>query len=164
MHDGGVADVDVRVDQSAAVPRRPYGGCGLRLPARPWRAVAARAHLELGNRDEAMRLALDDLTLARKGNAAVTIGRAPHTMGHVSGGAEAVPWLSDAAATPAGTGARQLRAACLPDLAAARLRQGQAEAAGADLRMALLDRLDQLPGEETQRDGIIDDSIPRCRG
>ncbi|WP_434444138.1 helix-turn-helix transcriptional regulator [Lentzea sp. E54] len=144
--------------------------CGGRLtswgapsPAfRPWRSYAALAHLHLGRRQEALDLALEELDLARKWTAASAIGRALLTVGVVTGGAAAIPWLTEAVTVLRRSPARLLLACVLVELGGARWNNGQREAARGDLtegkRLAeecgslpLLGELAKLPTDAVSR-------------
>ncbi|SDP36908.1 helix-turn-helix transcriptional regulator [Lentzea jiangxiensis] len=107
--------------------------CGERFEAwgrpspalRPWRSYAALAHLKLGQRDPALDLALREVELARKWGAPSVIGRALLTMGIVTGGAAAAPWLTEAESVLRPSSARMLHAQVLLELAGTLGEKGQ---------------------------------------
>ncbi|MEV6716745.1 BREX system ATP-binding domain-containing protein [Lentzea sp. NPDC051208] len=96
---------------------------------RPWRSFAALAHFRLGQPKPALDLALQELKLAREWGAPTVIGRALLTVGIVTGGAAAAPWLNEADSVLRRSSARMLRAQVLLELAATRWEKGQREAA-----------------------------------
>ena len=111
--------------------------CGERFQAwgrptpavRPWRSSAALAHLRLGQPQPALDLALQELTLARQWGAPTAIGRALLTVGIVTGGGAAAPWLTEADSVLRRSTARMLHAEVLLELAATRWEKGQHDAA-----------------------------------
>ncbi|MEU7474453.1 AAA family ATPase [Lentzea sp. NPDC042327] len=103
---------------------------GMGSPAvRPWRSYAALARLRLGQRRQALDLALEELTLARKWGAPTVVARALLTVGIVTGGAAAAPWLSEADALLRGSPARMLHARVLLELAVTQWEKGHRDAA-----------------------------------
>ncbi|WP_434444141.1 helix-turn-helix transcriptional regulator [Lentzea sp. E54] len=101
---------------------------GIRNPAcRPWRSYGALARFRLGQRQQALDLALEELRLAREWGAPTTIGRALLTVGIVTGGAAAVPWLTEARSVLGTSPSRLLRANVLQELGATRWKLGQHE-------------------------------------
>ena len=76
---------------------RRYEALGGRNPAmHAWRSQAALALLELGERDEARRLASEEVELARKWGAPRALGRALRTAGLVEGGEARLALLREA--------------------------------------------------------------------
>ncbi|MEV6716746.1 hypothetical protein AB0M48_32470 [Lentzea sp. NPDC051208] len=96
---------------------------------RPWRSHAALARLRLGQRQPALDLALQDLELAREWGAPTVIGRALLTVGIVTGGTAAAPWLTEADSLLRKSPARMLHAQVLLELAITRWEKGQRDAA-----------------------------------
>jgi ATP/maltotriose-dependent transcriptional regulator MalT len=96
-----------------------------------WRSNAALAHLSLGDRDEARRLAAEDLELARRWGAPSGVGVALRASALVEGGDRLVSRLREAADVLEPSPARLDYARALTDLGAA-LRRGnqKAEARG----------------------------------
>ncbi|MEV6716787.1 BREX system ATP-binding domain-containing protein [Lentzea sp. NPDC051208] len=111
--------------------------CGERFEAwgrpspalRPWRSYAALAHLRLEQPKPALDLALQELKLAREWGAPTVIGRALLTVGIVTGGSAAAPWLTEAESLLRPSPARMLHAQVLLELAATWWDNGQRDAA-----------------------------------
>jgi tRNA G18 (ribose-2'-O)-methylase SpoU/tetratricopeptide (TPR) repeat protein len=97
----------------------------------PWRSRAAVTLARMGERDEAERLAAEELTLAREVGAPRAIARALRCAGLVRGGEEGLGLLREAVAALDGSPAVLERAYALTDLGAAlrraRLRGDRAE-------------------------------------
>jgi DNA-binding CsgD family transcriptional regulator len=99
---------------------RDHLACGARMERRgarnpslqPWRSHAALAHLALGERDRALRLAAQELELARDWGLAVPIGVALRVFGVVSGD---VTLLEEAVSTLRASSARLELARALVD-------------------------------------------------
>ncbi|KJK47337.1 hypothetical protein UK23_20545 [Lentzea aerocolonigenes] len=105
---------------------------GARNPAlQPWRSHAALAHLALGERDQALRLAAQELELARDWGLAVPIGVALRVSGAVSG---SVPLLEEAVSTLRTSSARLELARALVDWGVALRACGRGPEALAALR------------------------------
>ncbi|WP_434445473.1 helix-turn-helix transcriptional regulator [Lentzea sp. E54] len=103
---------------------------GLSNPAvRPWRSYAALAKLRLGQRQPALDLALRELKLAREWGAPSAIARALLTVGVVTGGAAAAPWLTEADSLLRKSPARMLHAQVLLELAMTLWEKGQRDTA-----------------------------------
>ncbi|KOV86323.1 hypothetical protein ADL03_09245 [Nocardia sp. NRRL S-836] len=103
---------------------------GMGSPAvRPWRSYAALARLRLGQRRQALDLALEELTLARKWGTPTVVARALLTVGVVTGGAAAAPWLTEADSLLRRSPARMLHAKVLLELAVTQWEKGQRDAA-----------------------------------
>lgn len=90
-----------------------------------WRIGAAAAHLRMGQRTEALRLADEQLSLAQHFGAASAIGVALRTLGLAQGGQNGITSLTHAVATLAGSPARLEHARALVDLGSALRRAGQ---------------------------------------
>ena len=103
----------------------------------PWRSLAARAHLALGEGDEARRLAGEELELARAFGAAPALGLALRTVAAVEPGPRARAQLVESAAVLAQSSAMLEHAITLTDLGAAERRAGRRKAAREPLRQAL---------------------------
>lgn len=123
---------------------------------RPWRSLAAHAHLALGQRTEALAMAMEELRLAREMGAVTIIGQALLTMGSVVEGPGAIAWLAEAASVLEDSPARLLRAHVLHRLGAAQWQADRQEAAATNLAAArllaercgakpVLEALDRLP-------------------
>lgn len=97
----------------------------------PWRSHAALAKLALGERDSALRLAADEVELARLFGAPRSIGVALRAMGLVEGGESGIEHLREACEILARSSDRLERARAMVDLGAATRRAGaKAEARG----------------------------------
>jgi DNA-binding CsgD family transcriptional regulator len=105
---------------------------GARNPAmQPWRSHAALAHLALGERDQALRLAAQELELARDWGLAVPIGVALRVSGVVAGSAEL---LEESVSTLRASPARLELARALVDWGVALRSRGRGPEALAALR------------------------------
>jgi len=102
-----------------------------------WRGRAATAHLQLGELDEARRLATEELELARAFGAAHATGRALRVLGLVEGGEPGIALLRESVTTLEQTEAALELGAALVDLGAALRRSGQRRAARDPLRRGL---------------------------
>lgn len=102
-----------------------------------WRIGAAMAHLRMGQRLDALRLADEQLSLARCFGAASAIGVALRTLGLAQGGPEGIASLSQAVATLAGSPANLEHARALVDLGSALRRAGQRSTALEPLRQGM---------------------------
>jgi DNA-binding CsgD family transcriptional regulator len=110
---------------------------GIQNPALvTWRSGAARAQAALGDRDEALRLAREELDLARRFGAPGLIGGCMRTLGVLTGGAAGVDLLRDAVAQLGESQLALERARALADLGAALRRLGRRSAAREPLREA----------------------------
>jgi DNA-binding CsgD family transcriptional regulator len=123
----------------------------------PWRSLASRAHLQLGERAEALALAADEVERAQRVGTPVALGIALRALGLVLGGAEGRARLEDAAETLAATPAVLEHAAALCDLGALVRREGQREAARDPLRRALeiAERAGAAPLADRSRDELL---------
>ncbi|MET8756612.1 AAA family ATPase [Lentzea sp. NPDC004782] len=118
---------------------RDHLDCGRRMERRgarnpslqPWRTHAALAHMALGERDHAVRLAAQELELARDWGLAVPIGVALRASGVVTGSADL---LEEAVSTLRSTSARLELARALVDLGVALRAGGRGPEALAALR------------------------------
>jgi DNA-binding CsgD family transcriptional regulator len=102
-----------------------------------WRSSAALAHHALGDRDEALRLAAEEVALARAFGAARALGIALRCRGIVTGGREGIELLEESVELLDGSGARLEHARSLCELGAALRRSRRRTAAAAPLREAL---------------------------
>lgn len=107
----------------------------LRNPGDPWRLGAAECLLRLGGDAEAVRLADEQVALARRWGTASALGIALHGQALASGGDPEA--LAAAAAVLADSPARLDHARCLVDLGAALRRANQRAAAREPLREGL---------------------------
>jgi DNA-binding CsgD family transcriptional regulator len=103
----------------------------------PWRSEAALAHLALGDRPAAQRLADEEVALARAFGARRALGVAQIAAGVVAGGDAGEAVLTEAAATLGAVGARLDRARALTDLGALLRRRNRRSQARELLREAL---------------------------
>jgi DNA-binding CsgD family transcriptional regulator len=103
----------------------------------PWRSEAAHAHMLLGERESAQRLAREELELARVFGAPRTIGVAAHAAGVVIGGDQGELLLREAVDAFARGDARLERARALADLGALVRRRNRRSEARQLLREAL---------------------------
>lgn len=108
-----------------------------------WRSHAALAHARLGEREEAARLAREELELARGFGAAPAIGLAQRALGTVLRGAEGIAALREAVSTLASSEGRLELCRARVELGAALRRDGSREEAREELRggLALAERL-----------------------
>ena len=102
-----------------------------------WRSSAALAHHALGNRDEAVGLAAEEVALARAFGAARALGIALRCRGIVAGGREGIELLEESVEVLDGSGARLEHARSLCELGAALRRARRRAASAAPLREAL---------------------------
>jgi DNA-binding CsgD family transcriptional regulator/tetratricopeptide (TPR) repeat protein len=102
-----------------------------------WRSEAALAHLALGEREAARRLADEELELARIYDAPRVLGIANHAAGLVTGGDQGVTLLREAADALERSSARLERARTLTDLGAMLRRRNRRTEAREFLRDAL---------------------------
>ncbi|MFI9274097.1 ATP-binding protein [Kitasatospora sp. NPDC052896] len=107
------------------------------LALAPWRSQAALAHLALGQREEALRLAVEELELAHRWGTARSIGVASRCLGVVTGGAEGVALLREAVAVLERSPARLELARARYELGVALARSGEADRARQSLARAL---------------------------
>jgi DNA-binding CsgD family transcriptional regulator len=103
----------------------------------PWRSEAALAHLALGDRASAHRLAEDELELARRYDAARTLGVAKRAAGLVAGDERGEALLREAVESFEQAGAKVDRARALADLGALLRRANRRTDARKLLREAL---------------------------
>ena len=114
-----------------------FEGLGGRNPAlSSWRSQAALAHLALGDRDEARRLALEELDLARRWGAPRALAKALRVAGIVEGGQQGIALLTEAVEIVTGSQAALERARCHLELGSALLRQDRAPEARPHLQIA----------------------------
>jgi ATP/maltotriose-dependent transcriptional regulator MalT len=117
---------------------RRFEAIGGRNPAwMPWRSVAALAHLELGDRGEARRLAAEELELARTWGAPRALGAALSAAGLAAGGAEGLALLEEAVAALADSPAKLEHAKARTELGAALRRANRRTKAREHLRRAV---------------------------
>ena len=105
----------------------------------PWRSLAAVAMAALGDRAGAIRLAEEELRLARAFGAPGTIGNALRALGTVSSTTDALPTLEEAVRVLDGSGAALRRARAYVDFGSALRRAGRRR----DARGPLLEGLGQ---------------------
>jgi DNA-binding NarL/FixJ family response regulator len=103
----------------------------------PWRSVAALAHLELGDREEARRLAGEELDLARGWGAPRALGAALRAAGLAEGGADGLALLEQAVAVLADSPAKLEHAKARTELGAALRRASRRTKAREHLRRAV---------------------------
>jgi DNA-binding NarL/FixJ family response regulator len=116
----------------------PLAANGFRNPRfAEWRAEAALAHLALGEADRAEALAAQNLDLARAFEAASAVSVVLWVCGLVTGGAEGLALLAEAAAVPAGRHVDLEHAHALVDYGAALRRAGRRKPAPDVLRQGL---------------------------
>jgi len=96
----------------------------------PWRTQRARALAGLGDREQALALARDELELARQIGAAWVIGRGLRLLGELEG-ADGVEHLREAVTLLANASARLEHAKALAGLAGALAGAGHADEAAA---------------------------------
>jgi DNA-binding CsgD family transcriptional regulator len=110
----------------------------IRSPGRiPWRASAALALTSLGEPDEATRIALEEIELARRFELPRELGIALRAAGLVEGGDRGIELLAEAAQVLEASPAVLEHARALADLGAALRRRGQRSNAREPLRRAL---------------------------
>ena len=117
---------------------RRLEGWGVRNPgALPWRSSAALALSLLGERDEALALALEEVELARRFEVPRELGIALRAAGLVEGGDGGIERLREAVAVLEGSPARLELGRALTDLGAAIRRSGRRAEAREPLRRGL---------------------------
>jgi DNA-binding CsgD family transcriptional regulator len=113
-------------------------GWNIRSPGRnPWRASAALALLALGEREEAIRLAHEDVDLARRFELPRELGMALRAAGLAEGGDRGIDLLREAVEVLKSSEARLEHARALTDLGAALRRSGRRSDARPSLRLGL---------------------------
>jgi DNA-binding CsgD family transcriptional regulator/tetratricopeptide (TPR) repeat protein len=103
----------------------------------PWRSQAALALLQLGQQDEAHRLAEEELELARTWGAPRALGRALRAAGLAEGGDEGLALLEEAVEVLSDSPARLEHAKALTELGAALRRTNRRSQAREQLRRAV---------------------------
>ena len=117
---------------------RRFEAVGGRNPAfMAWRSTAALALLELGDSEEARRLAAGELELARRWGAPRALGRALRVAGLAKGGAAGLDLLREATEVLESSAARLEHAKALTDLGAALRRANRRSQAREMLRRGL---------------------------
>ena len=116
--------------------RREQGLRGRCPAAIPYRSAAAMALARLGERDEALRRAREELELARTWDTPRTIGVALRALGAIEGGDDGFGHLSEAVEILAPSGAQLEYGWALADLGAALRRSNRRRDARAPLRQA----------------------------
>jgi DNA-binding CsgD family transcriptional regulator len=117
---------------------RRFEAVGGRNPALiGWRSQAALALFELGERDAAMKLVVEELELARRWGAPRALGRALRAAGLVEGGARGLALLGEAVDVLEGAPARLEHAKALTELGAALRRSNRRSEAREPLRRGL---------------------------
>jgi transcriptional regulator with XRE-family HTH domain/DNA-binding CsgD family transcriptional regulator len=107
------------------------------LALAPWRSQAALAHLALGQRKDALRLATEELELAHRWGTERSIGVASRCLGVVTGGAEGAALLRDAVTALEQSPAHLELARARYELGIALARTGEADRARRSLARAL---------------------------
>ncbi|WSL80401.1 hypothetical protein OG403_35750 [Kitasatospora sp. NBC_01266] len=107
------------------------------LALAPWRSQAALAHLALGQRADALRLAAEELELAHRWGTERSIGVASRCLGVVTGGAEGAALLREAVGVLKRSPAHLELARARYDLGIALARTGEADRARQSLAQAL---------------------------
>ena len=102
-----------------------------------WRSSAALAHLALGEREDALRLATEEVELARAFGGLRTLGVSLRTAGVVAGGAEGEALLRESLACLEGAGIALERARALAELGVLVRATGRRSQARLMLRQAL---------------------------
>ncbi|HEY1276643.1 MAG TPA: LuxR C-terminal-related transcriptional regulator [Thermoleophilaceae bacterium] len=102
-----------------------------------WRSGAARAHALVGDRDEAVRLAEEELDLARRFGAPGTVGHSLRALAAVQGGPAALELLEEAVRQSEQSQAALERARALIDYGSALRRAGRRRDAREPLRLGL---------------------------
>jgi DNA-binding CsgD family transcriptional regulator/tetratricopeptide (TPR) repeat protein len=103
----------------------------------PWRSQAALALMQLGEQDDARRLAAEELELARTWGASRALGAALRVAGLAKGGSEGLALLEEAVATVAGSPAKLEHAKARTELGAALRRANRRSDAREHLRRAV---------------------------
>lgn len=117
---------------------RRYEAVGGRNPAmHAWRSQAALALLELGEREEASRLAAEEVELARQWGAPRALGKALRTAGLIEGGKIGLALLREAVDVLGASPAALERAHALTELGAALRRANRRREAREPLRRGL---------------------------
>jgi ATP/maltotriose-dependent transcriptional regulator MalT len=117
---------------------RLLDGWKIRSPGRiPWRASAALALTALGERDEAIRVALEEVELARRFELPRELGIALRAAGLAEGGDRGMELLAEAVQVLEASPALLEHARALADLGAALRRRGQRSKAREPLRRSL---------------------------
>jgi DNA-binding CsgD family transcriptional regulator len=123
----------------------------------PWRSEAALALLQLGDQQEAQRLAAEEVELARCWGAPRALGNALRAAGLVQGGLTGLELLREATAVLADSPASLERARALIDCGAALRRANQRAEARSPLRegLALAHRCGAAPLERRAHDELL---------
>jgi DNA-binding CsgD family transcriptional regulator len=130
-------DLTAGLEGMLAAGRRFEAVGGLSPAYMPWRSQAALALLQLGDRDEARRLASEELALARTSGARRALGAALRVAGVVAGGAEGLGLLEESVEVLAGSPAKLEQAKARTELGAALRRANRRSLAREQLRRAL---------------------------
>jgi DNA-binding CsgD family transcriptional regulator len=144
----------VALAEAEAVGHQLMEGFGIDHPGfLPWRATASEAALALGRTDYAVRLAGDELALARATAVPRAIGRALRAAARVADGERSIAWFHEAIAVLEQSPAVLERVTATVGLGAALRRGGQRTAAQPPLRAALqiADAIGASPLAETAR-------------
>ncbi|MCX5208890.1 LuxR family transcriptional regulator [Kitasatospora sp. NBC_00240] len=121
-----------------------FRGCGGRIAARgiectwiyPWRSEAALVHAALGERPQAVRLAEEELAIARRWGSPETVGAALRALALATGGPDGLDLLREAVGLLARSPSRYRHAQALGDLGAALRRAGRVPEAREHLQQA----------------------------
>lgn len=117
---------------------RDFDAVGSRNPAFiAWRSSAALAKLQLGEREEALRLASEDLELARTWGAPRALGAALRVVGSIEGGDDGLVLLEEAVEVLSGSPAKLEHAKARFELGAALRKAGRFDQAREQLRHAV---------------------------
>lgn len=118
--------------------RRRFDSVDMRNPALiAWRSPASLALLQLGEQDEAQRLATEELELARAWGAPRALSAALRVAGLVEGGKQGITYLEEAVAVSNNSLAKLEHARARTELGAALRRAGQRVQAREHLRRAM---------------------------
>jgi len=123
----------------------------------PWRSEAALALLQLGDQQQARRLAAEEVELARCWGTPRAVGKALRAAGLVEGGATGLELLAEATAVLGDSPALLERAEALTNLGAALRRANRRTEARAPLRagLALAHRCGAAPLEQRAHDELL---------
>ena len=127
-------DLRQGLDEILASGRRELAWGAPNPAITPWRSTGALVHAQLGEGDEARRLALEEVELARRFGAPRCLGVALRAAGVVTGGDEGMSLLREAVEVLADSAGRLEHARALIDLGGAMRRAGNRSDAREHLR------------------------------
>ena len=130
-------DARPAVDDLLHCGRQLVQGGAVNPAVMAWRSSAALAHLALGSRDEARKLADEELELARSFGAARAVGIALRCLGLARGPRAGIELIEESVEVLEGSGARLEHARSLCELGAALRRAGRGRAGQEPLKEAL---------------------------